>query len=74
MPNLRYLYLCLVDAPELPVLNQVEYVSLGDDQIADLSWLSAAPLKKIDILDMKQLAGNEKLLNEVLKDGIKIYG
>ena len=30
--------------------------------------------KKIDILDMKQLAGNEKLLNEVLKDGIKIYG
>ena len=53
MPNLRYLYLCLVDAPELPVLNQVEYVSLGDDQIADLSWLSAAPLKKIDILDSR---------------------
>ena len=30
--------------------------------------------KKIDLLDMKQLSGNEKLLNEVLKDGIKIYG
>ncbi len=30
--------------------------------------------KKIDLLDTRQLAGNEKLLNEVLKDGIKIYG
>ena len=30
--------------------------------------------KKIDLLDMKQLTGNAELLNEVLKDGIKIYG
>ena len=30
--------------------------------------------KKIDLLDAKQLAGNAELLNEVLKDGIKIYG
>ncbi len=30
--------------------------------------------KKIDLLDMKQLIGNEELLNEVLKDGIRIYG
>ncbi len=30
--------------------------------------------KKIDLLDMKQLLGNEELLNEVLKDGIRIYG
>ena len=30
--------------------------------------------KKIDLLDVKQLAGNEELLNEVLKDGIRIYG
>jgi hypothetical protein len=30
--------------------------------------------KKIDLLDVKQLAGNAELLNEVLKDGIKIYG
>ena len=29
--------------------------------------------KKIDLLDIKQLSGNESLLNEVLKDGIKIY-
>ena len=29
--------------------------------------------KKIDLLDVKQLAGNAELLNEVLKDGIKIY-
>ena len=30
--------------------------------------------KKIDLLDIKQLTGNTELLNEVLKDGIKIYG
>ena len=30
--------------------------------------------KKIDLLDVKQLVGNAELLNEVLKDGIKIYG
>ena len=30
--------------------------------------------KKIDLLDVKQLAGNSELLNEVLKDGIRIYG
>ena len=29
--------------------------------------------KKIDLLDIKQLSGNEELLDEVLKDGIKIY-
>ena len=29
--------------------------------------------KKIDLLDVKQLAGNTELLNEVLRDGIKIY-
>ncbi len=30
--------------------------------------------KKIDLLDSKQLCGNEELLDEILKDGIKIYG
>ena len=30
--------------------------------------------KKIDLLDIKQLSGNEELLDEVLKDGIRIYG
>lgn len=30
--------------------------------------------KKIDLLDMDQLVVNPELLNEVLKDGIKIYG
>ena len=30
--------------------------------------------KKIDLLDIKQLADNMELLNEILKDGIKIYG
>lgn len=30
--------------------------------------------KKIDLLDIKQLLNNETLLNEILKDGLKIYG
>lgn len=30
--------------------------------------------KKVDVLDFKQLESNTELLNEILKDGIKIYG
>lgn len=30
--------------------------------------------KKVDLLDTKQLNNNPALLNEILKDGIKIYG
>lgn len=30
--------------------------------------------KKIDLLDLKQLNNNQELINEILKDGIKIYG
>lgn len=30
--------------------------------------------KKVDLLDIKQLLNNEELLNEVLKEGIRIYG
>ena len=30
--------------------------------------------KKVDLLDVNQLAGNTELLNEILKDGIRIYG
>ena len=30
--------------------------------------------KKVDLLGVKQLLGNENLLTEILKEGIKIYG
>ncbi len=30
--------------------------------------------KKVDVLDLKQLDGNMKLINEILMDGLKIYG
>lgn len=30
--------------------------------------------KKIDLLKLNQLEGNEELLRDILKDGIKIYG
>ena len=29
--------------------------------------------KKVDVLDINQLVNNRELLNEILKDGIKIY-
>ena len=30
--------------------------------------------KKVDVLDQKQIKDNFELTNEILKDGIKIYG
>ena len=36
--------------------------------------IQAALHKKVDILDVSQLMENPDLLNEILKDGIKIYG
>ena len=30
--------------------------------------------KKLDVLDLCQLSGNDELVNEILKDGIKVYG
>ncbi|MCR5196500.1 MAG: nucleotidyltransferase domain-containing protein [Pseudobutyrivibrio sp.] len=36
--------------------------------------ISTALHKKVDLLDMDQLINNPELLNEILKDGIKIYG
>ncbi len=36
--------------------------------------ISTSLKKKIDLLDINQLVDNPKLLNEILKDGIKIYG
>ena len=30
--------------------------------------------KKVDVLDQKQIENNFQLTNEILKDGIKIYG
>ena len=30
--------------------------------------------KKVDLLDLNQLTNNKELLNEILRDGIKIYG
>ncbi len=30
--------------------------------------------KKVDLLDLRQVLNNEKLLNEILKVGIRIYG
>ena len=30
--------------------------------------------KKVDLLDLRQLKNNEELLDEILKDGIRVYG
>ena len=36
--------------------------------------LRVALKKRVDVLDRKQMSGNDKLLQEILRDGIKIYG
>ncbi len=36
--------------------------------------IRSALCKKVDLLDKSQLIQNAELLNEILKDGIKIYG
>jgi len=36
--------------------------------------LREALKKKVDVLDINQIKGNFELTNEILKDGIKIYG
>jgi predicted nucleotidyltransferase len=36
--------------------------------------LREALKKKVDLLDRRQIEGNFELTNEILKDGIKIYG
>ena len=36
--------------------------------------LRVALKKRVDVLDQKQIVGNDKLLQEILRDGIKIYG
>jgi predicted nucleotidyltransferase len=36
--------------------------------------LRAALKKKVDLLDLSQLNNNPELLNEILRDGVRIYG
>ncbi len=36
--------------------------------------LRVALNKRVDVLDQRQIEGNDKLLQEILKDGVKIYG
>lgn len=36
--------------------------------------LRVALNKRVDVLDQRQIDGNEKLLREILRDGVKIYG
>ena len=36
--------------------------------------LRTALQKKLDVLNIQQLSENKDLINEVLEDGIKIYG
>lgn len=46
----------------------------GLDFFGLIEELREALHKKVDLLTSRQLDGNETLLNEILKDGIKIYG
>ena len=67
MPQLLY---------ELKGINQIILISTKTSglQFFELTEILRRKLhKQIDLLDTKQLSNNEDLLNEVLKNGIKIY-
>lgn len=46
----------------------------GLDFFGLVEELRVALCKKVDLLDLKQLANNMELASNILKDGIKIYG
>lgn len=45
----------------------------GLDQFSILEDLKSALLKKVDVVDLKDLGYKQDLLKEILKNGIKIY-
>ena len=46
----------------------------GLDYYGMVEELAEALRKKVDALNLEQLVGNRELLNEILKDGVRIYG
>ena len=54
------------------LLISTETTGLRFYEMAERLWENLH--KKVDLLDAKQLVNNEKLIHEVLKEGIRIYG
>ena len=61
-----------VEESDIDLLISAKVTGLKYYELADR--LREALHKKIDLIDTKQLLKNEALLNEVLKEGIRIYG
>lgn len=61
-----------VETSDVDLLIATETTGLRFFELTEL--LRQQLRKKVDLLDYKQLLNNEALLNEVLKDGVKIYG
>ena len=61
-----------VGKSDVDLLIATETTGLRYYEIAER--LREALHKKVDLLDIKQLVGNENLLKVILKEGIKIYG
>ena len=57
---------------DVDLLISAKVIGLKYDELVER--LREALHKKVDMLDTKQLLKNEALLNEVLKEGIRIYG
>ena len=60
------------EASDVDLLVSTEITGLRFFELTES--LRVALHKKVDLLDIKQLSNNEKLLREVLKEGIRIYG
>lgn len=62
-------------ATELSDVDLLVSTSVKGLKFYDLTeMLREALKKKVDLLNREQLNGNPDLINEILKDGIKIYG
>ena len=59
------------DTSDVDLLLSTEVTGLRFFGIAER--LRNALRKKVDLLDLKQLTNNQELLDEILKDGIRIY-
>ena len=61
-----------IGTSDVDLLISTKITGLKDYELVER--LREALHKKVDMLDTKQLLKNEALLNEVLKEGIRIYG
>lgn len=68
-------FLCEKNATEISDVDLLVMVEISGIRFYGMvEELRQSLHKKVEVLDIDQLKGNIELTNEILKDGIKIYG